>query len=123
MPFKTILFSLITKVPGATGAVLADWEGETVEHCSGGDDYEVKVVGAHLAIILNQLKDLQARLAGEVINDAVITTADQRLVVGTVGSDYCLVLTLSRQVVAGKARFHFDEAKALLAKEIYSYDR
>ena len=31
MPFKRILQTLVEATPGATGAVLADWEGEAVD--------------------------------------------------------------------------------------------
>ncbi len=47
MPFKRILTELVTAVPGASGAILADWEGEAVEQFSFYDDFEMKLIGAH----------------------------------------------------------------------------
>ena len=38
MPFKTLLNSLVERVPGAQGAIIADWEGEAVEQVGIMDD-------------------------------------------------------------------------------------
>lgn len=47
MPFKAILRKLVEDTPHASGAVVADWEGEAVEHHCLYDDYELKLLGAH----------------------------------------------------------------------------
>ncbi len=56
MSFKAILTELVQSVPGATGAIIADWEGETVDHVALMDDYELKITAAHLWIILTRMK-------------------------------------------------------------------
>ena len=61
MPFKAILKELVEVTPGASGAILADWEGEAVEQCCHYDDFELKVIGAHKGIILNQMKEIHGR--------------------------------------------------------------
>ncbi|WP_298269215.1 roadblock/LC7 domain-containing protein [Geobacter sp.] len=119
MPFKAILADLVESVPGATGAILADWEGEAVEQTALHDDFELKVVGAHKGIILNQMKDLQSKLSGDTVRDAIITTAHQHVIVGAVGKDYSLVMTLVREAIPARALFRFRQTIELLAKEIY----
>jgi predicted regulator of Ras-like GTPase activity (Roadblock/LC7/MglB family) len=117
--FKAILTDLVQSVPGATGAIIADWEGETVDHVALMDDYELKITAAHLGIILTRLKELQGRLATDRVREAVITMADQRVVLGPVGDDYSLVLTLDREAIAARAMASFSRARDILMKEIY----
>jgi predicted regulator of Ras-like GTPase activity (Roadblock/LC7/MglB family) len=119
VPFKTILRNLVEKVPGARGAILADWEGEAVDQFSLYDEYELKVTGAHQGIILSQMKEIHAKLSGELFREAIVTTDEQRLVIGTVGPEYSLVMTLDRSSVVGQAMYKFREAVKLLDKEIY----
>lgn len=119
MPFKGILKELVETIPGASGAVLTDWEGEAVEcHCLG-DDYELKVTGAHKGIILDRLKDIHGRFPAGEFREAVITTETQRIALGVVGPDYALVMTLNRDALAGLALQRFRNAVKLLEKEIY----
>jgi len=56
MPFGKILRQLIDTVPGAVGAVFADWEGEAVDQASNnGDSYHIKFLGAHHGILLSSV--------------------------------------------------------------------
>ena len=118
MSFKTILTELVQSVPGATGAIIADWEGEMVDHVALMDDYELKLTAAHLGIILARMKELQGRLSADPRHEAVITLADQRVIVGPVGDDYSLVLTLGREAIAGRAIVRFRQVRDILMKEI-----
>ncbi|RNC67502.1 MAG: roadblock/LC7 domain-containing protein [Desulfuromonadales bacterium] len=119
MPFKAILTELVQSVPGASGAILADWEGEAVAQYSLFDDFELKIIGAHKVIILNQLQTLQKRFAGDAVRDVVITTDGQHAIVGPVGKDYSLVMTLARDAIPGRALVRFRQTIDRLAKEIY----
>ncbi len=119
MPFKRILRELVEAVPGATGAILADWEGEAVDQHCLYDDYELKVLAAHKGIILNRMKELQATVAGDELREAVISTELQHVIIGGIGPDYSLVMTLGRDAVIGLALRRFREAATSLHKEIY----
>jgi predicted regulator of Ras-like GTPase activity (Roadblock/LC7/MglB family) len=119
VPFKRILTELVEAVPGATGAILADWEGESVDQHCLYDDYELKVLAAHKGIILSQMRTVQADLADDTLRDAVITTELQHVVIGGIGDDYSLVMTLDRNAIVGLALRHFRGAVASLYKEIY----
>ncbi|GLI36831.1 roadblock/LC7 domain-containing protein [Geobacter hydrogenophilus] len=119
MSFKAILTELVQSVPGATGAIIADWEGETVDHVALRDDYELKITAAHLGIILTRMKELQGRLSADPVREAVITLADQRVILGPIGDDYLLVLTLDREAIAGRAMVKFEQVRDILLKEIY----
>jgi predicted regulator of Ras-like GTPase activity (Roadblock/LC7/MglB family) len=119
MPFKTILRDLVEAVPGATGAILADWEGEAVaQHCLY-DDYELKIIAAHKGIVLSRLREAHTALPGGELSAAVITTDSLHILTGVIGPDYSLVMTLDRGAVLGLALYRFRKALKLLEKEIY----
>jgi predicted regulator of Ras-like GTPase activity (Roadblock/LC7/MglB family) len=119
VPFKTILRELVESVPGATGAILADWEGEAVEQHCLYDDYELKVIAAHKGIVLSQMKEFHVTYPGGELGDVVITTDTRHILVGVVGPDYSLVMTLNREAVVGLALHRFRDSVSRLAKEIY----
>jgi len=119
VPFKAILKALVESVPAASGAILADWEGEAVEQFCLYDDYEIKVTGAHQGIILNHLKDVHGDFPADLLEEAVLVTAEQQVIVGVIGADYSLVMTLAREALLGLALYRFREAVRVLEKEIY----
>ncbi len=119
MPFKGILKTLVESVPSASGAILADWEGEAVEQFCLYEDYEIKVTGAHEGIILNHLKDVHAGFSVGGVEEVVTVTGEQQVIAGVIGSDYSLVMTLGREAVLGVALYRFREAIKVLVKEIY----
>ena len=120
MPFKKMLTELVVAVPGASGAILADWEGEAVEqYARNNDDFELKIIAAHKGIILNRMKEIHGQLAMGELMEAVITTAEQHVLIGSIGPDYALVMTLERSAIIGLALYHFRRMLALLQEEIY----
>jgi predicted regulator of Ras-like GTPase activity (Roadblock/LC7/MglB family) len=114
-----MLEELVTRIPGATGAILADWEGEAVEQFCLGDEFELKVLAAHKGVILNLIKELHDAVVVGTPREAIITSDQCHVVVGPVGNDYSLVVTLGRQAIVGEALRHFHEAVVDLYKEIY----
>jgi len=119
VPFKSILRKLVEDTPHASGAVLADWEGEAVEHHCLYDDYELKLLGAHKGIILNRMREIHGDLAAGELQDVVITTGKQQVIIGVVGPEYSLVMTLAREALVGLALYRFRQVVRLLEKEIY----
>ncbi len=119
MPFKQLLTELVESTPGATGAILVDWEGEAVELvCSAVDEYELKLLAAHQGIILGQAREMSRRLLEEAPEELVVTTGSGRCVVGPVGIEYALVMTLHRNTLLGRALHRFRETRKRLIKEI-----
>lgn len=119
MPFKKMLTTLVEAVPGASGAILADWEGEAVEQYCHGDAFEMKVTAAHWGILLARLKGLHRNYHAGAVQQSVISTDRQYVIVGAVGDDYALVMTLERTALPLLALNHFQETAELLHKEIY----
>lgn len=119
MPFKKILHDLVEATPGATGAILADWEGEAVEQYCHIDEFEMKVIGAHKGIILSRVRELHQKLAVGDIEDMAITTEGQHHLIGAVGPDYVVVMTLGRYALPACALRQLRLAVELFKKEIY----
>lgn len=91
--FVDLLKDLVESTPGATGAILADWEGESVAFYTIADDYELKVVAAHKGIIMAHLRGIHDQLSLGELNEAVITAESVQIITGAVTRDYSLVLT------------------------------
>jgi predicted regulator of Ras-like GTPase activity (Roadblock/LC7/MglB family) len=120
VPFKRLLTNLVDAVPGASGAILADWEGEAVEqHSPHGDPFEMKVTAAHWGILLTRFKGLQEQYPIGRVQQSVISTDQQHVIVGAIGDDYTLVMTMSRNALLLLALRSFRETAGLLNKEIY----
>jgi len=106
-------------VPGATGAILADWEGEAVEQCCLYDVFALKVIAAHKGILLNLMKDAHQKMESGELRHTLITTDEQHFLAGSIGDDYFLVMTLDKTAIVGLAVYKFQEAMNRMFKEIY----
>ena len=118
MPFKSLLNLLIERVPGAQGAIIADWEGEAVEHVGIMDDYDLKVIGAHKGVILHSMRDVVDRLGDDELREIIITTKEAQTLVLPVTKDYYLVLTLDRSDMLGRALLEARRCIQALYQEI-----
>ncbi len=118
MPFKTLLKELVESTPGASGAILTDWEGESVEQYSLTDEFELKLIGAHNGIILNRLKDIQQKLMPGDIIDIIVSTDSHNVIIGAIDHDYSLIMTLGKGVLVARALREFRRAAKSLKKEI-----
>ena len=103
MPFKALLNSLVERVPGAQGAIIADWEGEAVDQVGLMDEYDLKVIGAHKGVILHRMRDVVDRLGDDELKEIIITTKQAQTLILPVTEDYYLVLTLDRSDMLGRA--------------------
>jgi predicted regulator of Ras-like GTPase activity (Roadblock/LC7/MglB family) len=119
MPFKKVLAELIESVPGAQGAIIADWEGEAVDQVARIDDYELKVIGAHKGVILNNLRHVIRRLDGGNLEELVIATEKTQTLVLPLTDEYFLVLTLGRGAALGRGLFAARRCATRLKAEIF----
>lgn len=118
MAFKRILQEMLDQVPGSLGAILVDWEGEAVDQVGKIAEYELKVIGAHKGLILNNLREAVARAEGNDLEEIVITTALRQTIILPVDDDYFLVLTLGKNDTMGRALFEARRAQVKLKEEI-----
>ena len=118
MPFKKLLSELVDAVPGALGAIIADWEGECVEQVARIDDYEIKVLGAHKGVILTNLREAVGRLGEPDLQEIVITAEKVQTLILPVTHEYFLVVALERGGSMGRALFEARRCLLELKKEI-----
>lgn len=118
MPFKPLLNALIERVPGALGAIIADWEGEAVDQVGTMDEYDLKVIGAHKGVILHSMREVIDRLGNDELKEIIITTKQAQTLVLPVTKDYYLVLTLDRTDMLGRALLEARRCIQALYREI-----
>jgi predicted regulator of Ras-like GTPase activity (Roadblock/LC7/MglB family) len=112
--------NLVENVPGADGCILADWEGEAVEGFCLYDDFSLKVIAAHCGILHQHLKIIHSTVRDGTVNEVVLATDTRYLIVGAIGNDYSIVLTLDRnRSILGYALRKFRLTVAQLYGEIY----
>lgn len=119
MPFKAILKNLVEKTPGATGAILLDWEGEAVADFSKAPDIDLPAVGAHKGIILNLAKDALTRLrGGDGVKAIGISTDVARIALSTIKEGYYVVMTLEKTKPISRAFFESKKAIKNIEREM-----
>lgn len=118
MPFKDILTNMLTQLPGAEGAIIADWEGEAVDQVAYVDDFEMKILGAHKGIILTRLRDALQRIDGGEIEEVSIHFVRSTVLISPLNEDYFLVLALKSSVLAARAASVMRSCVAQLRREI-----
>jgi predicted regulator of Ras-like GTPase activity (Roadblock/LC7/MglB family) len=95
-PFRHILQRVVERVPGAMGAVFADWDGEAVDHFAHAHTAkdEMLILAAHYGVILNHVQSaLHLYHFGEA-EELIILHQNMDLVVRTVAKDYFMVLVV-----------------------------
>jgi len=118
MPFKALLNALVGRVPGAQGAIIADWEGESVDQVGIMDDYDLKVIGAHKGVILHSMREVVDRLGDDDLREIVVTTRQTQTLILPVTKEYYLVLILDRSDMLGRALLEARRCILALHKEI-----
>jgi len=90
--FGAILEEMVRRVPGAVGAVFADWEGEPVDQFAHIAALDIQLVGAHWGVVWSQATQrLGAHELGPV--EELLIEGDRAIVlVRLVSEGYFVVL-------------------------------
>jgi len=118
MTFRALLGQLVTSVPGARGAIVADWEGEAVDQVGLMDSYDLQVMGAHKGVVLQNLSRVVSRLGNDRLTEVVIITTLGQTVILPITTDYYLLLTCDRHSVLGQALHEARRCLPALQREI-----
>ncbi|MFC1855324.1 hypothetical protein ACFL2A_02125 [Thermodesulfobacteriota bacterium] len=113
MPFIDILNEIVERVPNALGAIIVDYEGESVQHVSKMDEHDLKVIGAYQEIHFGTIKDSHSSA------ETFITKSDDMDVISMrLDDEYFVTLVLGRGAILGRAEFvlksRLGELKALM---------
>lgn len=112
-PFRVILQRAVERVPGAVGAVFADWDGEAVDHFTRSNKDDMLILAAHYGVILNHVQSAlhlshfgeaeEVILLHEKIDLIVRAVAQHYFVVLVVGADAHLATALREAHAAASA--------------------
>jgi hypothetical protein len=95
-PFATILEALVHRMPGAIGAVLVDFEGETVDyHAPRLEPFEVKVHAAEWQVFARRLTEMPGLANTEHVG-VTIRSARRSFFIRPLPDGYALIVVLSR---------------------------
>jgi predicted regulator of Ras-like GTPase activity (Roadblock/LC7/MglB family) len=119
MRLRQILEDLLREAPGARAAILADWEGESVITAGAdGDDFELKVIGAHQAIFLEKLREISRRLRLGEAREIVMVNERFNIIIAAVNREYYMVLTTSAGALAAAVRPALKKARQAILEDI-----
>lgn len=116
--FKKILQEAVEGLPGAVGAIFADWEGEAVEQFFPGPDDDIKLLGAHQGIILNLIGEAAGESGLGPVRGVLITLDDAKIAVQPLKDGYFLVLLTRATCNGGLALRALRNAAEVLREEI-----
>lgn len=111
--FTAILDRLVRSTPGARGAALVDFEGETVDYAGHIDPFELKVAAATWQIVLFELE--QTALAGPT--QVTVRAMRSSYVLRRLNHEYAIVLVLHARAAFAVSERALVEAEAALAHE------
>ncbi len=97
-PFSEILREVVSAVPGALGAVFSDWDGEPVDQFALLEPLDIQLLGAHVGLVLNDIKRASDSLGVGVAGEIVIRAERAQLILHVVDAKYYVVLALARDV-------------------------
>lgn len=114
MPFERILRDLVLDMQ-AKGAILLDWEGESVVHYGLIDEYDLKVIGAYQVIIHNFLNNISLQ---KKINFFQIKYEKMVAQFMPVTKDYFVMLIFDNKERASKALYNLEKVASDFKREI-----
>jgi predicted regulator of Ras-like GTPase activity (Roadblock/LC7/MglB family) len=118
-PFGEILRALVERVPGAVGAIFADWEGESIDHFAALPPFEIRLIGAYWGIVLGQTVERLARAGGGAVEELLVECEEAVVLVRPVTSRYYVVLQGTRSGIhLGTARRELKHSAATLIGEV-----
>lgn len=108
--FRVILRRLVESVPGAWGAIFVDWEGESVDLYATTDEYEVKLAGAEIGLLLTRLVAAGKGAGVERTSAGFVRTTTNDFYLHTLDQEYFVLLATKPCRAPGLARRRLAEA-------------
>jgi hypothetical protein len=112
--FTKVLERLVEMTPGALGAALVDYEGETVDYTGRVDPFELKITAAHWLVVLSETSDLPS--LGR-IRELTVRAKARAYHVRRLEEGYAAVLVLRPRTAFAVSQRAMDEAAARLSLE------
>ena len=106
---------MLERVPGATGAVFVDWEGEAVDQCTELAPLDMQLIGAHMSVVFVLTSD---RLASLGVRELWIETDRALVLIRRVTDRYSVVLTAKREAHLATAQRELERGAVTLLGEM-----
>ena len=115
MPFKKALDSIVDAAGGGVGAILVDDEGESIDYVTRGDSYEIRLAGAHHAIVLNLLNDIQKRIDNrDAIQEICVRSGHLTYTIAPLADGLFIVLIQDRTGIPARGMKALRDGKAAI---------
>jgi predicted regulator of Ras-like GTPase activity (Roadblock/LC7/MglB family) len=114
--FGDILETMVRRVPGAVGAVFADWEGEPVDQFAHIPPIDIQLVGAHWGVVWSQATRRLEALGG--VEELLIEGDKAIVLVRSVTDRYFVVLATKRDAHLATARRELERGAGILRSEM-----
>jgi predicted regulator of Ras-like GTPase activity (Roadblock/LC7/MglB family) len=116
--FAEILRAIVERVPGALGAIFADWEGEMVDQFAHIPPLDIQLVGAHWGVVLNQATRSSQTAGFGAVRELLIEGERGTVLVHSVTESYYVVLTAKSGVHLATARRELERGAETLRGEM-----
>jgi predicted regulator of Ras-like GTPase activity (Roadblock/LC7/MglB family) len=116
--FAAILKSIVERVPGALGAIFADWDGEMVDQFAHIAPIDIQLAGAHWGVVLNQTSRSTANCGFGPVREILVEGERGLVLIRSVTDRYYVVLTAKSEVHLATARRELERGAATLLGEM-----
>jgi predicted regulator of Ras-like GTPase activity (Roadblock/LC7/MglB family) len=116
--FGEILRTMVERIPGAVGAIFADWEGEAVDQFAHIDKVEIQLVGAHWGVVLSLATEHLKRAGLGAIEELLVEGELAQVLIRRVTERYYVVLAARRGVHLALARRELERSAQTLLGEM-----
>jgi len=117
--FGDILQRMVERVPGALGAVFADWEGEAVDQFAAEEaPQEIRLVGAHWGVVLNVTAERVRLMRGGEVDELWVEADHGLVLIRAVAGGYYVVLSTGPETHLATARRALDVSVTELRSEM-----
>ncbi len=115
--FASVLELLVDSCPGAVGAVFADEEGEAVDFFGPGDPDDIKLIAAHMGVLISSLYRCAAIARTGKLLELRIKAKDGQFVTRSIGHGYQVTVILKSTASLPKLEAAFDRALVAIRVE------
>jgi predicted regulator of Ras-like GTPase activity (Roadblock/LC7/MglB family) len=116
--FGDILQHMVERVPGAVGAVFADWEGEPVDQFAHIPPIDIQIVGAQWGVVFNTANERLGKSGAGAVDELWVEGSSACVFVRRVTTQYYVVLATRPSVHLATALRELKNTAARLQREM-----
>jgi predicted regulator of Ras-like GTPase activity (Roadblock/LC7/MglB family) len=117
-PFGEILAELLGEVRGSQGAILQDWDGETLDYFGHMGPDELCIHAAQWGLVWRMVKYQMDHPSLVVPNEIVIQTSTNKIIITSLFEEYYLVMLLDRDSNLSEALTKIDHFLVEIKEEM-----